>query len=231
MKRFKVFIKLIAITILLGIILIFAFGYGNYVKVSNKISVEEKVGIIQQTQSYTRIENISPYLIQATISIEDHRFYEHHGIDFVSLLRAFINNLFSKGIVGGGSTITQQLAKNMFYSYNASYIRKISEMFSAIDLEKKLDKNEILELYVNIINYGDNHMGIYEASMGYFDKVPSDLTLAEASLLAGIPQSPANFQLSNHLEDAKIRQKAVLEAMVRDGWITQSEMETVLRES
>lgn len=229
MRRFKTFIKLTCIMVLLGIILVFAIGYGNYVKVRNKTSIEEKVGMIQRTQSYTRIEDISPYLIQATISIEDHRFYEHHGIDFVSLLRAFTNNLFAKGIVGGGSTITQQLAKNMFYSYNASYIRKISEMFSALDLEKELDKNEILELYVNIINYGDNHMGIYEASMGYFDKLPSDLTLAEASLLAGIPQSPANFQLSNHLEDAKVRQEAVLEAMVRDGWITESEMDTVLQ--
>lgn len=230
MKRLKILIKLIGIVILSGIILVFTIGYGNYVKISNTVSIEDKVKMIQQTKSYTKIEDISPYLIQATISIEDRRFYDHNGIDFVSLIRAFTNNLFAKGIVGGGSTITQQLAKNMFYSYNASYIRKISEFFSALDLEKELTKNEIIELYVNIINYGDNHMGVYEASMGYFSKMPSELTLGEASLLAGIPQSPVNFQLSNHLEEAKKRQKSVLEAMVRDGWITENEMNNALNE-
>ena len=230
MKRLKILMKLIGIVILSGIILVFTIGYGNYVKISNTVSIEDKVKMIQETKSYTKIEDISPYLIQATISIEDRRFYDHNGIDFVSLIRAFTNNLFAKGIVGGGSTITQQLAKNMFYSYNASYIRKISEFFSALDLEKELTKNEIIELYVNIINYGDNHMGVYEASMGYFSKMPSELTLGEASLLAGIPQSPVNFQLSNHLEEAKKRQKSVLEAMVRDGWITENEMNNALNE-
>ena len=137
--------------------------------------------------------------------------------------------MFAHGIVGGGSTITQQLAKNLYFDYQPSYLRKVSEIFVAYDLEKKLRKKEILELYVNVINYGDNHIGIYEAAHGYFHKEPSELTIDEATLLAGLPQSPSNYQLSNHYKEARLRQKQVLEAMVDTDVLTSHEMQQLLQ--
>ena len=231
MKKLRNMVKLLIIVLLMIVIGYFIVGYLNYVRATDEVSIEEKVSIIRAQDTYVSIDEISPYLLQATTSIEDRRFYEHHGIDLRSMARALLNNIFAKSIVGGGSTITQQLAKNMYYTYQASYVRKVSEILTALDLEKMFTKQEILELYVNIINYGDNYFGIYEASMGYFGKEPSDLTLAEASLLAGIPQSPSNLQLSNHLEEAQSRQNQVLDAMVRDGWITEEEKESVLADS
>lgn len=199
-------------------------GYLNYRQAIDTESIEHKVSSIEQKTAYVETKDISPYLLQATVAIEDHRFYEHHGVDYISLGRAFINNIFAKGIVGGGSTITQQLAKNLYFDYQPSYIRKMSEVFMAYQLDKELSKEKVLELYVNVINYGDNHFGIYEASMGYFQKEPKDLTLDEASLLAGLPQSPSNYQLSNHEESARIRQKQVLAAMVEEDAISSQQM-------
>lgn len=190
--------------------------------------IQEKVEKIRSQPHYVKIDEISPTLLEATVSIEDHRFYQHNGVDYRSLARALVNNIFASGIVGGGSTITQQLAKNLYFDYQPSYIRKMSEIFLAYDLEAELSKKEILELYVNVINYGDNHMGIYEASMGYFGKTPDQLSLDEASLLAGLPQSPSNYQLSNHEAAARNRQKMVLSAMVREKHISQQDMDTIV---
>lgn len=220
---------LIALLILvLAAISIFTFlGYQQYQTAIKEISIEEKVKEIQAQDSYVSYEELSPYLLQATIAIEDHRFYSHHGIDYIATTRAFFNNLVSKEIVGGGSTITQQLAKNMYFGYENSLVRKFAEVFVVRELEEHYSKEEILTLYVNIINYGDQHIGIKEAANGYFDVAPSELTLDQASLLAGLPQSPANYQLSNHYEQAKIRQKAVLQAMVEEDMITKTQAEEI----
>ena len=222
----RIFLIFLIALLSLGIIFV-GVGYLNYKKAVSDAPIAEKVTAIKGRTHYVKSEDIAPELLQATISIEDRRFYEHNGIDYRSLARALVNNIFANGIVGGGSTITQQLGKNLYFDYQPSYIRKMSEIFLAYDLERVLTKQEILELYVNVINYGDNHMGIYEASMGYFGKEPKDLTLDEATLLAGLPQSPSNYQLSNHEEAARIRQKQVLKAMLRDHHITQSEMDQI----
>lgn len=206
-------------------------GYLNYKNAIGKASISEKVAEIEKKSTYVASKDISEELLQATVAIEDHRFYDHNGIDYISLTRALANNIFAQGIVGGGSTITQQLGKNLYFDYQPSYIRKMSEIFLAYDLESELSKEKILELYVNVINYGDNHMGIYEASMGYFQKTPDQLTLQEATLLAGLPQSPSNYQLSNHYDAAKIRQKQVLEAMVKEKMINEQKMQEILTSS
>lgn len=208
---------LIVLTSFLGV------GYVNYVKAINKTSLETKINNIRNEKTYVPYDEINEKLFEATVSIEDHRFFKHNGVDYRSMARALVDNIFAKGIVGGGSTITQQLAKNMYFTYQPSYIRKVSEIFVAYDLEKKLSKKEILELYVNVINYGDNHIGIKEASEGYFKKAPKDLTLQEVTLLAGLPQSPANYQLSNHKAEAYARQKQVLKAMLRDEKISKEQ--------
>lgn len=228
----KIFKKIVLIVILLCVIAATSFvgvGYMNYVKATKKVSIDDKIAQIKKEDTFVPYDEINDKLFEATVSIEDRRFYQHNGVDYRSMARALINNIFDNGIKSGGSTITQQLAKNMYYTYQPSYVRKVSEIFTAYALEKKLSKKEILELYVNVINYGDNHIGIKEASEGYFHKEPKDLTLKEATLLAGLPQSPANYQLSNHKAAALVRQKQVLEAMLRDHKITKKQMDDILQ--
>ena len=203
----------------------------NYVKATNDVSIQEKVKEIKSRDSYVSYDEINENLLKATVAIEDRRFYEHHGVEYRSMARALYQNVVARDIRGGGSTITQQLAKNMYYTYQPSYLRKVSEIFTAYDLEKELSKKEILELYVNVINYGDNHIGIREASEGYFHKKPKDLTLDEATLLAGLPQSPANYQLSNHEDVARRRQIQVLNAMVRESMINEDEKMAVIKQA
>lgn len=203
----------------------------NYVKATNDVSIQEKVKEIKSRDSYVSYDEINENLLKATVAIEDRRFYEHHGVEYRSMARALYQNVVAREIRGGGSTITQQLAKNMYYTYQPSYLRKVSEIFTAYDLEKELSKKEILELYVNMINYGDNHIGIREASEGYFHKKPKDLTLDEATLLAGLPQSPANYQLSNHEDVARRRQIQVLNAMVRESMINEDEKMAVIKQA
>ena len=224
-KIIKKIIQILIMVIVITLIYIGGFGYINYKKVIYKVSVSNKIAEVRSKKNYVKYDDVSPYLINATVAIEDRRFYSHHGIDVYSLVRAMITNLYAKEITGGGSTITQQLAKNLYFGYEPSYIRKVSEMFVARDLEKELSKEEIIELYINVINYGDNNFGIYEASENYFNKDPKYLTINEAALLAGIPQSPVNFQLSNHYEDALIRKEQVVEAMKEQNMLDGNEFE------
>ena len=230
----KIIRKLFLIFLLIIVILLTLFiglGFVNYVKATNDVSIQEKVKEIKSRDSYVSYDEINENLLKATVAIEDRRFYEHHGVEYRSMARALYQNVVAREIRGGGSTITQQLAKNMYHTYQPSYLRKVSEIFTAYDLEKELSKKEILELYVNVINYGDNHIGIREASEGYFHKKPKDLTLDEATLLAGLPQSPANYQLSNHEDVARRRQIQVLNAMVRESMINEDEKMAVIKQA
>ena len=230
----KIIRQLFLIFLLIIVILLTLFiglGFVNYVKATNDVSIQEKVKEIKSRDSYVSYDEINENLLKATVAIEDRRFYEHHGVEYRSMARALYQNVVAREIRGGGSTITQQLAKNMYYTYQPSYLRKVSEIFTAYDLEKELSKKEILELYVNVINYGDNHIGIREASEGYFHKKPKDLTLDEATLLAGLPQSPANYQLSNHEDVARRRQIQVLNAMVRESMINEDEKMAVIKQA
>ena len=188
-------------------------GYNKYKEVTRTISLEEKVNEVKSDKDYTSIEKIDKDFLYGIVSVEDHRFYKHGGLDFISVIRATINNVVKGKIVQGGSTITQQLAKNLYLNGDKNLSRKVSEIFLAHDLEKNYSKDEILEMYVNIINYGDNYIGIKEASEGYFGVEPSNLDLNEASLLAGLPQSPNGYALSSNYDKAVARQKIVLEAM------------------
>lgn len=218
--------KLLKKLLLLGCVIVLIFvsgigflGYRQYKEAVESISITDKVKKIQASPDYVSYENISQDVLEATVAIEDHRFYSHHGIDYIAIARATLTNLFQKDIVGGGSTITQQLAKNMYFDYDTSFVRKVSELFVVHDLESMYSKEEILTLYVNIINYGDHHIGIKQASEGYFGVSPKELTFDQATLLVGIPQSPSNYQLSNHYEQAVQRQYYVQKAMLEQGMI------------
>ena len=153
----------------------------------------------------------------------DHRYYEHGAIDPIGIARAFYTNIRDGEFDEGGSTITQQVAKNVIFNQDKTLIRKLGEIFAAYDLEKNYSKDEILALYVNSSYFGDGYYCIYDASMGYYKKEPKDLTLSEASMLAGVPNAPSVYAPTVNPELAKKRQKHVLNKMVEYGYITQGE--------
>ncbi len=166
------------------------------------------------------LETLPDYVPQAFLAIEDRRFYEHAGVDRMAVLRAILANMRAGETVQGGSTLTQQLARNLFLTRRQTVNRKLREMVLASRIERRLTKDEILELYLNRVYLGDQAYGVDAASRRYFGKPSSELTLAEAALLAGLPKAPSNLAPSQHLEAAIERQHIVLEAMVVAGFIT-----------
>ncbi len=170
-----------------------------------------------------KISDLPDYVMEATVAIEDKNFYKHHGLDLRGLIRAGFNN-FSGGEIQGGSTITQQLVKNALLSKEKTLQRKIKEAVLAVMTEIIYDKKEILEMYLNYISYGGTAVGIEAAANKYFDKSAKDLSLAEASLLAGLPQSPTTYSpFGSNPERGKNRQKEVLRRMVEDKYLTKEE--------
>lgn len=165
------------------------------------------------------LDEIPLVLQQATIAVEDSRFYRHPGFDVEGILRALLVNLQTGEVLEGGSTITQQLAKNLFLRQEKTFGRKAEELALAISLEVHYSKEEILALYLHSIYYGSGAYGINEASRIYFDKAPSQLSLAEAALLAGLPNAPSLYSPYVDLQAAKNRQAVVLQAMIRNGFI------------
>lgn len=216
MKTFKRFTcYIIGFVIFIAVIIcgaIFLEGYKDYKKAINDSNIETLVNNVQSKSDYTKIGNISEDFLIAIVAIEDKRFLSHDGIDYISLVRATVRNLKAMEIIEGGSTITQQLAKNLYFDAQQTLTRKISELLLAKDLEKKYEKEEILELYVNVIYYGNDSYGIRQASKAYFKKNPSELSHDEATLLAGVPQSPSNYDLTKNLDRAKERQVYVEKA-------------------
>lgn len=172
-----------------------------------------------------KLDDISKNLINATISTEDKNFYKHHGFDFLRIIKALFINIKSKDNVQGASTITQQYSKNLFLDFNKTWERKIKEAWITVRLESHYSKDEILEGYLNTINYG-GIFGIENASIYYFDKSSKDLTLAEASMLAGIPKNPSTYSPLINEKKAKERQKVILNSMVKNGYITQNEADS-----
>lgn len=172
-------------------------------------------------KEWISLEDISPYLIDATISTEDKRFYNHSGFDFIRIAKSIYVNISDGNLSQGASTITQQLARNLFSNFDKNWKRKIKEAWYAFRLEITYTKDEILEGYLNTINYGNGVLGIENASYYYFNKSAKDLTLAEASMLAGIPKSPNAYSPLNDLEVAKKRQGIILQNMVNNKVINQ----------
>ncbi|MBE3594923.1 MAG: penicillin-binding protein [Candidatus Carbobacillus altaicus] len=177
----------------------------------------------------SQLKNISPYLIQATIAVEDRRFYDHPGFDPRRILASLWTDLKARRFVEGASTITQQLARNLYLSHERTLTRKVLELVYALKLEATYSKDELLERYLNTIYYGAGAYGIEQAAQRYFNKPASDLNLAEAALLAGIPQSPSRINPLVDLEKARARQKVVLEAMINAGMITREKAQDALK--
>ncbi|HYM49155.1 MAG TPA: transglycosylase domain-containing protein [Candidatus Limnocylindrales bacterium] len=175
---------------------------------------------------------ISPWLVKATIAVEDHSFYQNDGVDFLGTLRAALADTTHRGITQGGSTISQQLVKQVFIGPNPAPTiqRKVREALLALELNRHYSKHDILEMYLNTIYYGSQTYGVESAARSYFRTNAHDLTLAQASLLAGLPQAPTAYNPLLHLDRAKVRQKEVLQAMVTQRVITQKQADAAFAE-
>jgi penicillin-binding protein 1A len=169
------------------------------------------------------LDALPEYVPQAFLAIEDRRFYEHEGVDRLAVMRAMLANVRAGETVQGGSTLTQQLARNLFLNPSQTINRKLREMVLASRIERRLTKDEILELYLNRVYLGDQAYGIDAAARRYFGKPASDLTLGETAMLAGLPKAPSDLSPSRNIEGATERQHIVLEAMVAAGFITPEE--------
>jgi 1A family penicillin-binding protein len=179
-----------------------------------------------QNRTPIKLTEIPENIKQATISIEDKDFYKHQGFSISGIIRSFYLLVIHRGVEGGGSTLTQQLVKNALLTSDISIIRKVKELIVAIQVERAYSKDQILEMYLNEIPYGGTAYGVEAASNLYFGKHAKDLDLAEASLLAGLPQRPSVYSpYGTHPELAKVRQKEVLRRMVEDGYITTQQAE------
>lgn len=174
-------------------------------------------------KEWISLKEMSHYIIDATISIEDKNFYTHAGFDYLRIAKSLFANAVAGKYVQGASTITQQYAKNLYLDFGKSWKRKIEEAWLTVEMEVHYSKDEILEGYLNTINYGNGVLGIENAAKYYFDKSAAKLTLAEASMLAGIPKSPQNYSPLNDELEAKKRQSLILDSMVKNGYITKEE--------
>ena len=232
--KFCVFLFIIGLTIGLAI-----YGYEQVstkleIKSANNISLYDRDGNLyfqgNGTNEWISLKDISKNVINATIATEDKNFYSHFGFDFLRILKAGYTNLVSGKTVQGASTISQQYVKNLFLDFDKTWERKWNELWLTLNIENHYTKDEILEGYLNTINYGHGMYGIENAADYYFNKSAKDLTLAEATILVGIPKSPSNYSPLVNYNLAKQRQKTILQSMVRNEYITTEEMENAYNE-
>ncbi len=227
MKLFKKILIILLILFVIGLSLVFMIGFGYYSNTLKEKSLVERVEEITTKEDYTPFDQLSKNYINAVIAVEDHRYYEHGAIDPIGIARAFYTNIRDGQFDEGGSTITQQVAKNVVFNQDKTIVRKLGEIFAAYDLEKNYSKDEIFAFYVNSSYFGDGYYSIYEASQGYYKKDPKDLNLSEATMLAGVPNAPSVYAPTVNPDLAKKRQKHVLNKMVEYGYITQEEANSI----
>ena len=208
---------ILTIVILIGVLCV--KGYIDYREALNEKSVEEMAAEIESIDNYTTIDELPQTYIDAVLAGEDKRFYSHPGFDPIATCRALVNDIRAGSYVEGGSTITQQLAKNQYFTQDKKIIRKISELFMAFKIESVLEKDEIFELYVNSIFFGNGYYCVADASWGYFGKPPSEMNFDECTLLAGIPNAPTNYNPVANPELARERQAQVIEKMIKAGYL------------
>ena len=222
--------------ILVLIFTVVYFGIYLYIKLSPKVEINTANSVFlydkdeqvffqgNEEKEWVSLDDISQYVIDATIYTEDKNFYKHHGFDYFRILKAFYVNLTSGSTQQGASTITQQYAKNLFLSFDKTWKRKWDEMWYTMKIEANYSKDEILEGYLNTINYGGMY-GIENASKYYFGKTAKELDLAEATILTGIPKSPSNYSPLIDFEAAKERQLLILDLLVDNNIISEKEKE------
>ena len=178
---------------------------------------------------WVNIDRINGNLINAVISVEDKNFYYHHGFDYLRISKALFNDIKNKSLDEGASTISQQYVKNMYLDFDKSWKRKVDEALLTIKLEVHYDKKNILEGYLNTINYGQGNYGIENASHYYFNKDASDLTLEEALMLAGIPKNPSKYNPVSNYDECINRAKVVAYTMVKNKYIDQNTYDNLFK--
>ncbi len=216
-----IFLFIIVVSIVVGMVV--KDGYDIYKNAIEQISLEEKVAEIKENENYATYEELPQDYINAVLAVEDKRFFKHDGVDLISISRAIFIDIKEMSFREGGSTITQQLAKNVYFTQEKKMTRKIAEVFMAFEMEKYLSKEEIFELYVNTSYFGDGYYCVKDASEGYFDKVPSEMNLYECTLLAGIPNAPSVYAPTKNPELARQRQGQVVRKMIKQGFLTEEE--------
>ena len=195
-------------------------GYQMYKEAVTEKPISERVEEIRGMEGFMPYSELPQFYIDAMISVEDHRFEKHCGIDLIAIGRAALTDIKERSFVQGGSTITQQLAKNMLFTQEKKMERKVAEVFAALELESGYTKEEIFELYVNTSYFGNGYYGVGEAAVGYFGKLPSELSEYECVMLAGIPNAPSVYSPDGENELAVQRTEIVLDSMVRNKIIT-----------
>ncbi|MBQ6569888.1 MAG: transglycosylase domain-containing protein [Clostridia bacterium] len=215
------------------VILVFSFGAGalllgyyTYRRAVGQMSLEQKVEIIKASEYYVPLEQIPEMYKNAVIATEDRRFYEHGALDFRSLARSAVTDFKSFSLEQGGSTITQQLAKNFYFTGDKFFVRKIAEVFAAYAIERKYSKDEILTLYANTIYFGKSSNGIGQAARNYYGRRPRELSDFMCVTLAGLPKAPSYYERNPDM--LKIRQRQVIGDLMECGFITPSQAGSML---
>lgn len=191
-------------------------GYGMYREALADRPISQTVEELRATDTYTELDELPQTYLDAVVAVEDHRFYEHGGIDPIAICRAAFNDLRTLSLREGGSTITQQVAKNLFFTQDKHFERKVAEVFMAFDLEARYSKREILELYVNSSYFGSGYTGIGQAVPGYLGCDPSDMSDYECALMAGFPNAPELFAADPQAADSRAR--VVVQQMEKYGF-------------
>lgn len=225
MKTIKRILGIILIVAIAATSLIIWQGYEMYSDAVAKVSIEEKAAEIMEKESYTAYDELPETYVAAVIAAEDRRFQYHKGFDIISTARAAWRNIKSKEIVEGGSTITQQLGRIMYFSQEKKYSRKVAEVLVAGRIEEIYEKDKIFELYVNTIYFGSGYYSAYDASMGYFGKAPGQMNDYECTMLAGIPNAPSVYSPDVNPTLAEQRRQQVLTCMAEAGYIEPGEIE------
>ena len=244
-KLLVILLKLIAVLFVVGALAVFAIIIKYRLELPNIQSMVEDykpqmattiydknnnvVDVLEaESRDAVKLEDVSPYVKEAFLAIEDKKFYSHHGLHFKGIIRAALTNFLKGKATQGGSSITQQLAKNAFLTPERTFSRKVKEAILTYQIERTYTKDEILERYLNEIYFGSGSYGIKNAADQYFRKDPKDLNIAEAALLAGIPNRPTKYDPNRSLENALHRQQIILKEMFEDGRITKEEYEEAL---
>ena len=229
MKIIKKLILFIILVLIVVVGIYTASGYAMYKEALAAIPIDVKIEEIKSKKNYTTFDNLPKTYIDAVIAVEDNRFYKHNGVDVIGIARAIINDIRAGELKEGGSTITQQLAKNIYFTQSRELTRKIAETFMALRIERECSKEEIFELYVNTSYFGDGYYCVGDASQGYFGKDPIDMTDYESTLLAGIPNAPSIYAPTNNFELATQRQRQVINRMVECEYLTSEEAEEIYK--
>lgn len=232
-KLLNILMNLIILAAVIMLILCGIFGVRGFLLYKERVeykSLSAVAGEIKSEPMFTPTEELPEFYLKAVVAVEDKDFYKHGGIKVSSMLRALMIDIKAGAPVQGGSTITQQLAKNELFTQEKTIDRKAAEIFAAFALEREFTKSEILELYVNSIYFGDGYHGIGAAAEGLFGKKPSELTRFECAELAGIPNAPSKYSVRFAPEEVEKRAEEVLKAMLSAGCINDSDYSEIIAE-